>query len=184
MNHFDIEKLNRKNIYKTSEQLFEKVQDNVLKQTVDAEKTTHTIGGNRTLWYAIAAAVVLLFGIGLFITSISDTLPNDALAQTEGTDTAYESNVKQPYHKISPENDAKTELSEINPIIENEPYLAQNETSAKIQSPATKTNQYKKEITTLRKTTENVEQIVASFTSADITELSKEAEVDVYLDLY
>ncbi len=183
MNHFDIEKLNRKNIYETPEQLFEKVQNNVLKQTVDAEKTTHTIGGSRTLWYAIAAAVVLLFGIGLFITSISDTLPNDALAQTEGTDTAYESNVKQPYHKISPENDAKTELSEINPIVENEPYLAQNETSAKIQSPATKTTNAKRN-NNATKTTENVEQIVASFTSADITELSKEAEVDVYLDLY
>lgn len=183
MNHFDIEKLNRKNIYKTPEQLFEKVQDNVLKQTVDAEKTTHTIGGNRALWYAIAAAVVLLFGIGLFITSISDTLPNDALAQTGGTDTAYESNVKQPYHKTSPENDAKTELSEINPIVENEPYLAQNETSAKIHSPTTKTTNAKRN-NNATKTTENVEQIVASFTSADITELSKEAEVDVYLDLY
>lgn len=183
MNHFDIEKLNRKNIYKTPEQLFEKVQDNVLKQTVGKGKTTHTIGSNRTLWYAIAAAVVLLFGIGLFITPIGDTLPNDALAQTEGTDTTYESNVEQPYHENTPENDLKTELSEINPITDNEPYLAQNETSSKVQSPTTRTTNSKRSSNTVKKA-ENVEQIVASFTSADITELSKEAEVDVYLDLY
>lgn len=183
MNHFDIEKLNRKNIYKTPEQLFEKVQDNVLKQTVDKGKATYSIGSNTTLWYAIAAAVVLLFGIGLFITPIGDTLPNDALAQTEGTDTTYESNVEQPYQENTPENDLKTELSEINPITDNEPYLAQNETSSKVQSPTTRTTNSKRNSNTVKKA-ENVEQIVASFTSADITELSKEAEIDVYLDLY
>lgn len=71
MKSIDIEQLKRKNIYKTPNNFFDDVQDNVLKNTVDKDR--HSIGfkPNNYLvkwWYAVAAIFVLGFGIiGIFM---------------------------------------------------------------------------------------------------------------------
>lgn len=70
MKNFDIEQLERKNIYKTPDNFFASMQENVLKQAVhgpvkEITRSEAKIIPMRTNWlYAGAAALALLLGLG------------------------------------------------------------------------------------------------------------------------
>lgn len=198
MKNFDIEQLERKNIYKTPDNFFASMQENVLKQAVHAPvkeitRSEAKIIPMKTNWlYAAAAALALLLGLGFFIRNINSTPDNNQLAanntavetlsaqsQNAGTTEPFTVETTQPgdaamqdltFEENSNQNIAQTETAVSNRV----KAVASNVSTTK--TSVTKTAKVNKE--------EPLEQILTSFTSAELAEMSKDAEMDVYLDLY
>lgn len=198
MKNFDIEQLERKNIYKTPDNFFASIQENVLKQAVHAPvkeitRSEAKIIPMKTNWlYAAVAALALLLGLGFFIRNINSTPDNNQLAanntavetlsaqsQNAGTTEPFTVETTQPgdaamqdltFEENSNQNIAQTETAVSNRV----KAVASNVSTTK--TSVTKTAKVNKE--------EPLEQILTSFTSAELAEMSKDAEMDVYLDLY
>lgn len=181
MENLDIEKLERKNIYQIPDDVFENMQANVLQETFP-EKKEKIINLN---WiYSAAAAIALLFGLTFFINNDPKETENATIAQTS-------SNVETPLITNTLTNDKMA--------IEQDQKIDRSETSLKIEtSKASKTEvesfalaRQEKGQTSERVASKNadqteipMDQIIASFTSADLADLGKNTEQDVYLDLY
>ena len=75
MKNFDIENLERKNIFTTPDNFFDKVQENVLRETVHQQKDIKITEAKpakvfKLNWvYAAAAALAMIFGLGYFLNS-------------------------------------------------------------------------------------------------------------------
>ncbi len=186
MKNLDIEKLERKNIYKTPDNFFEKVQANVLMETVHKikpEVQEKRIGKTpqKQWWIAAAAAVALIFGLGFFLNNepevIQQVAQNEQLSvlPTAKTDTE-ESSVIAP------------EIIEKNNFAEPEKSLTFVENNNQTVTPRVVVQETKKQsnktVPSKIKREEHVEQILAAFTSEDLAMISKNMEQDVYLDLY
>ncbi|MDO5615141.1 MAG: hypothetical protein Q4G16_03050 [Cruoricaptor ignavus] len=181
MKNFDIEQLERKNIYKTPDNFFEGMQQRVLQQTTQKKMPETKIFSLKKNWaYSLAAAVVVLFGIGIFINSINDEKqPQIANVQSEQNSFSTENEVE-----------IKNETSGIETLQNTETRLVVSEPNNNLQKQPTEVLvQPKNKINTTIPNAklvqpETVEQALASFTSAEISEMSRDADLDVYLDLY
>lgn len=189
MENFDIEKLERRNIYTAPDDFFAEMQNNVLHRTVGADiKPVHkiesnaTINSNKNWWYAAAAAIVMLFGFGFFYSNLNSNKENFQPQLAETTPIP------------------ETPKIEADEIIASEPIVAQNTeedlTKTTVSHPMNRNVSSPVVAKTLRTApAENVkvktvsaesraEEIISSLPQEDIMMLAKETEPDVYLELY
>lgn len=198
MKNFDIEQLERKNIYKAPEDFFAGMQENVLKQTVRQTQTAETakpeakIIPMKTNWiYVAAAALALLLGVGFFIKNMNaapenaqptaaNTLKTETpITQTEEAEQPQliASEVQKPEETVT--QDLTFEKTEYQTVRREPQQVTQVKSFASVtekpKAAPSKSERVKRE---------DVDQILTSFTSSELAEMSKDAEMDVYLDLY
>lgn len=197
MKNFDIDQLERKNIYKTPGDFFAGMQENVLKQTVRQTSTAETAGPEgktipmKTNWiYAAAAALALLLGVGFFIKNMNAAPenPQPTAASTLKTKTPITqtmageqpqlmaSEVQKPEETVT--QDLTFEKTEYQ-TVRREPQVIQVKSFAHVTEKSKATPSKAERIKR-----EDVDQILTSFTSSELAEMSKDAEMDVYLDLF
>lgn len=180
MENLDIEKLERKNIYKLPDDAFEKMQVNVLQETFPPKKGKII----KMNWiYSAAAAVTLLFGLSFFINNDPQSTENVMMGQTSPKEESSVATVSLPIDKEVKEYNEKNskELVREN----NEEILnTRKSKSLAVSNP----NEVRASKSTSNKKIQSAEipmdQIIASFTSADLADLGKNTEQDIYLDLY
>lgn len=197
MKNFDIEQLERKNIYKTPGDFFAGMQENVLKQTVHQTPTAETARPEgktipmKTNWiFAAAAALALLLGVGFFIKNMNAAPenPQPTAASTLKTKTPITqtmageqpqlmaSEVQKPEETVT--QDLTFEKTEYQ-TVRREPQVIQVKSFANVTEKSKATPSKAERIKR-----EDVDQILTSFTSSELAEMSKDAEMDVYLDLF
>ncbi|KFF09279.1 hypothetical protein [Chryseobacterium luteum] len=176
MKEFDIEKLERKNIYKVPDHLFENIQNNVMNE-VKANKKAPVFKLN---WmYAAAASLALIFGVTYVFNSGNDpakdvlnskTLAvNDQKAKTE-SERAYET-LKEDLTSV--ENNNQTISNQGGNSVS---YVPKKETESITDPKTVKAPAKKEEI--------KMNEYLDSFSNSEISELASNSTQDVYLDLY
>lgn len=181
MKDLDIEKLERQNIYKVPEGFFDEMQQNVF-QKITPHKTGKIIKLN---WaYSAAAAIALLFGITFFINQ------NNKDAQTENQKiTSVEMESKSTNTNVQsaqPKKEAVVAYQTLEKDLTNAVATNQKEnTDLNTVNVSNKGINEKQDIVSANPNTEKqVDQILANFSSAELADLGKNTEQDVYLDLY
>jgi hypothetical protein len=179
MKNLDIEKLERKNIYTVPDHFFDDVQARVLQDTVP-QKQTKIIKMN---WaYAAAAAVAMIFGITIFVNQggpESPVITETRVSNLDNSSSAGSLTEDQPQNEATiAYQTLANDLTSVAPVNQKEnaePIAAAktNAASAEVQKKGTVQNP---EV--------QVDQILANFTSAELADLGKNAEQDIYLDLY
>ncbi|REC80557.1 hypothetical protein DRF60_02310 [Chryseobacterium elymi] len=176
MKEFDIEKLERKNIYKVPDHLFENIQNNVMSE-VKANKKAPVFKLN---WmYAAAASLALIFGATYVFNSDNDSA-GDVLnskilaANNQGPKTeserAYET-LRSDLTSI--ENNNQTVSNQGAKTISYTPKKdIENRTASQPVKAATKKEEIK------------MNEYLDSFSNSEISELASNSTQDVYLDLY
>lgn len=181
MKEFDIEKLERKNIYTVPENLFENIQERVMND-IKPEQHTHTPVFKLNWMYAAAASLALIFGVTFIYNSNNDSdgkglNSNETYANQKGepkteSEVAYET-LKSDLTSV--ENNNQIVVNQKN----NTSFAAKSEegnekgtVSQKIVKPVTK-----KEETRMN-------EYLDSFSNSEIAELASNSTQDVYLDLY
>lgn len=179
MKEFDIEKLERKNIYKVPDDMFSSIQERVMND-VKANKKAPIFKLN---WvYAVAASLALIFGVTFVYNSDQN---QDTTKESGVTEANYAKNDQAPKteSEIAYET-LKSDLSSVentDQIVENKKnrtseYSPDNETEnitkPQIKKPAPKQTDVK------------MNEYLDSFSNTEIAELAKNSTEDVYLDLY
>ena len=180
MENLDIEKLERKNIYKLPDDAFEKMQVNVLQETFPPKKGKII----KMNWiYSAAAAVTLLFGLSFFINNDPQSTENVMMGQTSPKEESSVATVSLPIDKEVKEYNEKNS-KELVPENNEEILNTKKSKSLAVSNP----NEVRTSKSTSNKKIQSAEipmdQIIASFTSADLADLGKNTEQDIYLDLY
>ena len=177
MKNFDIENLERKNIYTTPDNFFTEMQANVLKHAVPQKEAPVF----RMNWaYAAAAAVATLFGVTFFMNQ-SDDAPK-AIAQTQ--------EVVIPENKVLDQNETQPDEAVIAYQTLSEDLTSVEEVNQKEEAApiavAAKAKKVKQEKTSVQAPNPDVQidQVLANITTAELADLGINAEQDVYLDLY
>lgn len=176
MKDFDLEKLERKNIYRVPDNLFENIQEKVMNE-VKANKKAPIFKLN---WgYAVAASLALIFGAAFVYNLNTDSTKN------QNTDNTYASNI--PATKKESQVAYETLKSDLTSI-ENNNQIVDNQ---QVKAIAYVPNDSKNNETSVKKTSSVSKQTEAqmteyldSFSNAEIAELAKNSTQDVYLDLY
>lgn len=194
MENFDIEQLERKNIYRTPDDLFALLQENVLKHTVGAEIkpliTERPAAKNTNWWYAAAAALIMLFGLGAYF-GLNNSGHEDTVAkETPKPEPVVKADAtaNQPVMAI-----AETKVME--PVMTETPYIkeiAHPKIAAKAElavvHPKVVAKTTKQKAATIVKAVsapaQVTEDILASLSKEEIASLARETEDDVYLELY
>ncbi len=181
MKNFDIEKLERKNIYKTPENFFDKIQENVLYDAqLNKKETAKPAKIFKLNWgYAVAASVVLLFGMTMFLQQedsfVEVNTQPQPIAATENTTPeatiAYQV-LSSDIESVEKENQKPEKIS-ISEKIEK-----------KSESVAIASTTIKKNKTIPVVSEAQFEQVMAGLSYTEIADVGKGAEQDVYLDLY
>ena len=178
MKEFDIEKLKRENVFTEPEGFYENMQSNVLKKVVPVSRGRII---NLNWAYGAAAAIALLVGVSVVINSdpAIESQPMTQIVPVEKPATyelaEVETSNNEPIEIINVEENL-TSLEQIHPKRKAEI----NHNTAKVNaSIATK-----KEKVVAPSPEIQVDQILASFTSADMANVGKNTEQDIYLDLY
>ncbi|WP_370899038.1 hypothetical protein [Chryseobacterium gossypii] len=174
MKEFDIEKLERKNIYKVPDHLFENIQERVMNDLRSGKKAPVF----KLNWaYAIAASLVLIFGVTFIFNSdngtskdqgpTQQTLVNNQEPKTE-SEVAYET--------------LKSDLTSV----ENNNQIVENQNNNKVsQSNEEKKVATPQRVTPVSKQEEvQMNEYLDSFSNSEIAELANNSTQDVYLDLY
>ncbi|MCE3075131.1 hypothetical protein [Chryseobacterium gwangjuense] len=174
MKEFDIEKLERKNIYTVPENLFENIQEKVMND-VKVNKKAPIFKLN---WmYAVAASLALIFGVTFVLNS-------DNSRGKENSQGTFAMNNQEPKTESELAYETlKSDLTSIennNQSIENKDdnknyYVQDNgeeKTKAQTVKPVSKHNEAQ------------MNEYLESFTNSEIAELASNSTQDVYLDLY
>ena len=179
MKNLDIEKLERKNIYTAPDHFFEAMQARVLQKTVPT-KQAKVIKMN---WgYAAAAAVAMIFGITVFVNQNGE---ENAVSKENQVLTSAQSSPANLVAQAQPKKEAtiayqilEKDLTSVAQVYQKEDEDAIAVTTKKATSAAVqnKVNAPNPEV--------EVDQILANFTSAELADLGKNTEQDIYLDLY
>lgn len=173
MKEFDIEKLERKNIYRVPDQLFENIQERVMSEVKTEIKTPVF----KLKWmYAAAASIALIFGVTYVFNS-----DNDPSFQPKAT---YASDKQEP--KTEGELAYETLKSDLTSI-ENSNQTVVNQTgnddvSYKANGNVKETAQPVKAAS--KKEEAQMNEYLDSFSNSEIAELASNSTQDVYLDLY
>lgn len=182
MKNFDVEKLERKNIFETPDGFFEQMQEKVAAATqqkpkLHLQKPARIVKMN---WvYAAAAVITLFFGISFLVNQNNTADPDFGSGKTianvnNATITRLESMSKpetKPMISVAEQQDLPT-LSSIQNKEKTKPttLVTPVENSATPQKTANPEGQ--------------VDQVLANFTNSELADLSRTAEQDIYLDLY
>ena len=173
MKEFDIEKLERKNIYKVPDQLFENIREQVMSEV----KTEKKVPVFKLNWmYAAAASIALIFGVTYVFNS-----DNDPSFQPK---TTYAADKQEP--KTEGELAYETLKSDLTSV-ENSNQTVVNQSggvgsSLKDKGGAKETTQPVKAVSKKEETQMN--EYLDSFSNSEIAELASNSTQDVYLDLY
>ncbi|MCC2590432.1 hypothetical protein [Chryseobacterium sp. MFBS3-17] len=184
MKNFDIENLERQNIYTVPEDSFARMQENVLRNITTHQAPVIDLQGKKKTfqwWYAAAAAIALFFGGAYLLTDSAETIEHQAANN-------------QPKALINV-NEGGTQLADaktVTPATQNYESLNRDLTIAEkehqtkrkggaISAPAGKSTS---SFVNSQKMDEQVELILQEFSAEDIAVLSQNVEQDIYLDLY
>ncbi len=177
MKEFNLDNLERKNIYKVPDNLFENIQERVMND-VKANKKAPVF---KLYWgYAVAAAVALIFGITFVFNWQTDatTGMDDQKIYVQNQEAKTESEIAYETLKAD-----LTSVEKSNQIVErqhNETRIYAQENSAK--KDKTITTETVKAVSKQEETQMN--EYLDSFTNSEIAELASNSTQDVYLDLY
>lgn len=176
MKEFDIEKLERKNIYKVPDDLFANIQSHVMNE-VKANKKAPVFKLN---WmYAAAASLALLFGVTYVFNSDNDSFKDGLNSKT------YAVNEKQP--KTESERAYETLEADLTSV-ENNNQTVSNQKSKTASYPSKTGNENVAAPKTIQAGTKKEEtkmnEYLDSFSNSEISELASNSTQDVYLDLY
>lgn len=175
MKDFDIDKLERKNIYKTPENFFAEVQANVLQQAIPQKKARM-----RSLnWaYGAAAAVALLVSTTFLVYQGDEQ--TEVIAQS--SPVVVPTPVTAP---VETKNEAKLAYETFANDLTSVSIDNQKAEAAPIQTVAkAKKERIEKPKLSTPSPEVQVDQILANITSAELATLGRNVEQDVYLDLY
>lgn len=182
MKNFDIENLERKNIYEVPDDFFAKMQENVLKATVETTPLSieEAPAKKKNWWYAAAAAVAVLLGSAFFLNreaGASDFAQNNAPAKHAAGLTQEKSNQKTAVQKSVAADNYHTLVADLTSVEKENQTREQPEVVAQKKTvTAAKTAHQKNEAP--------VEQILEGMTEEDLNMLAQNTEQDIYLDLY
>ncbi|WP_312297536.1 hypothetical protein [Chryseobacterium sp.] len=177
MKEFDIEKLERKNIYTVPDRLFENIQENVMNDI----KTSKKAPVFKLNWmYAAAASVALIFGATYVFNSGSDSI--DETMNPKGVYAKGEPKTESELAYETLQSDL-TSVENNNQTIENQKnnityaYKSENVNEKTAETPQPVKAASKKEETRMN-------EYLDSFSNSEIAELASNSTQDVYLDLY
>ena len=181
MKNLDIEKIERKNIYKIPDNFFEEMQMKVLAE-IAPKKEAKIIKMN---WaYSAAAAIAMIFGITFFVTQKDK---NSELAAPKNEIVSKGNDIVTHSNSVDePKKEAVVAYQTLEKDLTNVVASNQKESSA----PKTIIENNKNDVVVQKNTPTSqnseaqVDQILANFSSADLADLGKNVEQDVYLDLY
>ena len=179
MKEFDIEKLERKNIYTVPDNLFENIQESVMNDI----KTSKKAPVFKMNWmYAAAASLALVFGATYVFNS-----DNDSVEKALNDKQSYVINKGEPkteselaYETL--QNDL-TSVENNNQTVDNQKnnttyaYKSENGNDKTAESPKAVKTVTKKDDTRMN-------DYLDSFSNSEIAELASNSTQDVYLDLY
>lgn len=179
MKDFDIEKLKRENVFKTYDGFFEDMQNKVLQETVPVSRGKII---NLNWAYGAAAAVALLFGITLYVNS-EPAVERDLISQNA---SPGEATVTQTLSNDKPQTEEAVALQVLEKDLTSVEQVHQK-TEAKPETISTKettafASQKKQPVNQSPEL--QVDQILASFSSAELADVGRNTEQDIYLDLY
>lgn len=176
MKEFDIEKLERKNIYKVPDNLFENIQEKVMND-VKATKKAPIFKLN---WaYAAVASLALIFG-ATFVFNQNDDSAKDA--GNSGAKYVADTQAPKSESEIAYET-LKSDLTSVEK--NNQTVVNQNSRSFVSQDIETKEVPTPKTVKPVSKKTETqMNEYLDSFSNSEISELASNSTQDVYLDLY
>ncbi|QDP85299.1 hypothetical protein FNJ88_06865 [Chryseobacterium sp. SNU WT5] len=180
MKDFDIEKLKRENVFTAKDDFFESMQARVLEQTTVPKHNEGKIF-NLNWAYGAAAAVALIFGLTIFTdnanseqemvaSNIESVVPKPIVSSSQAVEKS-ENEVNQ---------DNTTGMALTSPQIS---HPKENKISS-VQPTEQKVNYADNKKVNKSNPEVQVDQILASFTSAELTNVGKNTEQDIYLDLY
>jgi hypothetical protein len=177
MKDFDIEKLERKNIYKVPDNLFDDIQDKVMSD-VRANKKAPIFKMNWAM--AAAASIALIFGVTFVFNS-----DNDSVKNLNNSEAAYALNNQAPKTEGEAAYETlKSDLTSVennNQTVENQSKESNSYTLNNEKSQAINTNTSKP---ASKKTDTQMAEYLDSFSNSEIAELANNSVQDVYLDLY
>ena len=179
MENLDIDKLERKNVYKVPENFFAEMQQKVLAETTPKKEAKIF----KLNWaYSAAAAVALIFGISFFVMQNENGVEASKVQNAMANNTSNTSDIEKEQQKAEAAIAYKTFEEDLTSVTENN----QKEEQGPIAQVSAKTNSEsapnKKEITATPEV--QVDQILANFTSTELAAVAKNTEQDIYLDLY
>lgn len=177
MKDFDIEKLKRENVFKTPDGFFENMQEKVLQETVPVSRGKII----KLNWaYSAAAAIALLVGVTVFVNSESklgqQTFAQNASAAKDSATYTLSDNKPQTEEAVALDILEK----DLTSVQQNHP--KENKETSHVSRNANLTDQ-QKQIKNPNPEVQ-VDQILASFTSAELADVGRNTEQDIYLDLY
>ncbi|MGX9985250.1 hypothetical protein [Soonwooa purpurea] len=188
MKNFDLENLERKNTFTTPTDFFASMQDKVIEKTKLQKKEGRIISFN--FKWAAAAAIAVIGGLSFWSLNNQNIEKQQSIAQQKIIiDSSYSSIQNQDLAINNPEPTVETKQN----IIKLEKRIAEQHTTS--GSPK-KTKELLAAAKTKKKTpttsfanannsSENkMNQILAVFTPAQISEVERGVDQDVYLDLY
>lgn len=208
MKDFNIEKLERKNIYTVPDDLFENLQDRVLSGVSDFDleklerKNIYAVSEDmyenvhnhvintvfprkkapvfKLNWtYAVAASMALIFG-ATFIFNSDDEPTN----KNDDSNASYVA--KSHETKAESEIAYETLKSDLTSVENNNQKVAK-QSDTKISAPVKAENEQKTVTPTVKSTKQSAIQMseyLDSFSNSEISELASNSTQDVYLDLY
>ncbi|MDR4891748.1 MULTISPECIES: hypothetical protein [unclassified Chryseobacterium] len=179
MKEFDIEKLERKNIYTVPDNMFENIQESVMNDI----KTSKKAPVFKLNWmYAAAASLALIFGATYVFNS-----DNNSTEQTLNTKTAYVANNGEP--KTESELAYETLKSDLTSVENNNQTVGNQKDNAIYASERVnetkKITETPKPVKAVKKKEETrMNEYLDSFSNSEIAELASNSTQDVYLDIY
>jgi hypothetical protein len=206
MKDFDLEKLERKNIYKVPENLFENIQGRVLSGLNDFDleklerKNIYTVPENlfeniqenvlnnvlpakkvpifKLNWgYAVAASLALIFGITFVFNSDNSKVNEDSQAAVAMNNQEPKTESEIAYETLKSD---LTSVENNNQTVENQNdnknYYVQDNGKEKTKVQTVKPVSKHNEA--------QMNEYLESFTNSEIAELASNSTQDVYLDLY
>lgn len=187
MKNFDVEKLERKNIYNTPDQFFAKMQENVLSKTTELKQERKEGKVVRMNWtYAAAAAVALIFGIGFFVTQGNDNSvfatesmePKSLSGIVNASESVNKPVIEEAVALQTLEEDILTVVRDEQPqvVVQTEVVTTNAIAANKVTAAAKPVVEEYPEA--------QLDEILADFPTADYATLGNNVEQDVYLDLY
>ncbi|RQO39489.1 hypothetical protein DBR39_10985 [Chryseobacterium sp. KBW03] len=179
MKEFDIEKLERKNIYTVPDNMFDNIQENVMNDI----KTSKKAPVFKLNWmYAAAASLALIFGANYVFNS-----NNDSVEQELNSKTGYVAHHEEP--KTESQLAYETLKSDLTSV-ENNNQTAENQRSndsyaLKNDNETEKAAETPKPVKAVKKKEETrMNDYLDSFSNSEIAELASNSTQDVYLDIY
>ncbi len=197
MKNFDIEQLERKNIYKVPDGFFNEMQAEVLKNITGAAPRIplQAVAKQKSArwWYAAAAVVAVSAGIGgFFAMNDRDSAPKNAMASHD-EDTRSETLRNDSQYITVAKDDQEIIPAQVLPAEQNLTLAANNNRTYNERQPVqtVKDNQrisiqgIKTKTVAITYPNEQIaEDLVSSLSKEDLADVGQNTENDLYLDLY